>query len=112
MALRPDIETIHDFIPQVVPDAETPEPVVHHLIFDATDSRLSEMSREDRVVWYYARELAAGNTVGLTPRYRSSDHDADNPWADMLAADPLSDPRVTELASQLKMAGFEPPLED
>ena len=87
-------------------DATNPSDSV--VVFDAKDPRNAQLSREDRIRMYYARELAAGNFDALAPRYRTSEQDSDNPWQDTLAADPLSDPKIGELASILKASGYQP----
>ncbi len=75
------------------------------VIFDVIDPRAAELSREERIRMYYARELADGNLGLLTPRYRTSEEGSDQePWRDILVADPLSDPQVGVLASMIKTA--------
>jgi len=89
-------------------DHSTPPEIVgipySGVIFDATDPRVAELSREDRIRLYYAVELADGNIYG--PRYRTSDIDGENedPTKDILVADPLSDPQITILASIIRLA--------
>jgi len=95
--------------PQSVLEAGSPESAPfsqHHLIFSADDPRLTDMTIKQRVQQYYARELALGNMDVFAPRYRASDHESDNPWADISAPDPLSDPQVSEIATQLRIAGI------
>lgn len=82
-------------------------------IFDASDPRMDQFSREERIRMHYARELAAGNLNALTPRYRCSEYgDTQDPYQDFLTSDPLSDPKVSELASVLKSAGYKQDIED
>lgn len=92
--------------PQIVENNSLP---VSGVIFDATDPRGEQLSKEERIKMYYARELAAGNLNALTPRYRTSEYgNSDDPYQDFLVADPLSDPQVSELASVLKASGYKP----
>ena len=83
------------------------------LIFDSMDPRLNDMSRKERQTQYYARELAAGNLTEdnlgyeLIHGFVVSDEDSQDPSKDVLVTDPLSDPRVKELADQLRAAGFK-----
>ena len=76
-------------------------------IFDLQDSRLNDVSRDERIRLYYARELAVGNLDALAPRYRvSEDGSEQEMWRDALVADPMNDSRVAEIASVLKASGF------
>ena len=87
-------------------DHSTPPEIIgipySDVIFDATDPRATELSREDRIRLYYAGELADGNIHG--PRYRTSDIDSEDPGKDILVADPLSDPQIPILASMIRLA--------
>lgn len=90
------------------PEVQIPIPS-SGVIFDPEDPRLNEVSREERIRLYYARELAAENFNALTPRSRvPEDGSEQEPWRDFMVADPLSDPQIGVLASTLKAAGYEP----
>jgi hypothetical protein len=97
MALSGSPEGDHSILPEIV---DIPYSGV---IFDATDPRAAELTKEDRIRLYYARELADGNIYG--PRYRTSDNDGENedPTKDILVADPLSDPQIPILASMIRL---------
>ena len=108
MALSPDLQSGLFRRTTFEIEAETSSTLPQSgLIFDCMDPRLNEMSKEERRTQYFARRLAAGNYDELRPKYKVSDYDPDNPNADILVSDPLSDPRIEEIASFLKAAGFK-----
>ena len=75
------------------------------VIFDVTDPRTAELNREERVRLYYATELADGNLDALARRYRIPNEGSDQePWRDILVADPLSDLQIGVLASMIRTA--------
>ena len=106
MSMNPDMGQIAPVNAIGAESLEVPSVGQPHLIFNADDPRLEEMTREQRIQQHFARELALGNMDALNPRYRSSDHDPDNPWADIAVQDPMSDPQVGEIATQLRIAGI------
>lgn len=107
MAFGPDMDMQRplpslEAIPPVAPKIE------EVIIFEATDPRLGEMTREERITQYYARELAADNLDALAQRFRTpEDGSEQEPWRDVMVADPWSDPRVSEIATLLKASGFK-----
>ena len=85
--------------------SETPKPTIETLLFsEPADPRRENLSKEERIRLHYAQTLAVGELDDLTPRYRSSEHNPDNKDADVLVADPMSDPEVGRLASIIKAA--------
>lgn len=78
------------------------------VILDTADPGATALSREDRIRLYYAGELADGNLDALLPRYRTpEDGSAEEPWMDILVADPLSDSQIGVLASMISAARGE-----
>ena len=106
MAFSPDMDMQRPLpSPEAVPQVALNSEVI---IFEATDPRLEEMTREERITQYYARELAADNLDALSQRFRTpEDGSEQEPWRDVMVADPWSDPRVSEIATVLKVSGFK-----
>lgn len=85
-----------------------PRPSIEAFLFTSpTDPAREQLTREERIRIHYAQQLADGDLASLAPRYIASDHDSQNPFADSLAADPLSDPEVGRLASIIKASREE-----
>lgn len=84
-------------------DPSNTEPVsfpYSNVVFDAYKEGL--ITREERIIDYYAQRLNEGNMDALSLRYRASEYNTDNPYEDTLVSDPLSDPRVINRATFLR----------
>ncbi len=96
------------FDASVQTEIQKPRPVIESLLFSSpTDPAREQLTREERIRLHYAQQLAEGDLASLTPRYKASDYDSQNPFADSLTADPLSDPEVSRLASIIKASHQE-----
>lgn len=105
MALSPDLSPASQGLFQTEIQSEIPSSGV---VFDQSLINLESLSREDRTRMYYAQQLAIENFEVLTPRYRTPEDGSDQEsWRDILVADPLNDPRVSELATMLIASGFK-----